>query len=234
MKKTALITGASRGIGRAVALRLKADGFRVIAHYHRERGKALEVSDWVVQADLSDVGGIDGMFAALNGVRLDVLVNNAGVWKGSPLGATEAARMHELVDTNLKGPFWVMNRAVALLNDGGRVVNVSSVAAQKAVGGGRSLYGATKAALDAMTRNWSLELAGRGILVNGVAPGYVETDMTAAHLSDAGIRKHAVERHPLGRLGTVEDVAEVVAWLCSSGAGFVTGQTINASGGFYL
>ncbi len=232
MAKIALVTGASRGIGRAIALRLAQDGFEVIAHYRQNRQQAEAVSPRTVQADLSDPDSIDRLFAGLG--RLDVLVNNAGIWKPSPIGSTEAGRMHELVDTNLKGPFWVMNRASGLLNDGACVVNVSSVAAQKAVAGGRSLYGATKAALDALTRNWSLELAPRRIRVNGVAPGYVETDMTQAHLSDPAIRQHAIDRHPLGRLGTAEDIAGVVAWLCSDQARFVTGQTINSSGGFYL
>lgn len=229
-----MVTGASRGIGRAIALRLCRDGYEVIAHYNVSRRAAEEVSPRVVQADLSQPAEIDRMFGELGNARLDVLVNNAGVWKPSPLGATESRRMDELVDTNLKGPFWVMNRAVALLNDGACVVNVSSVAALKAVAAGRSLYGATKAALDALTRNWAAELASRRIRVNGVAPGYVETGMTAAHLADAAVRKHAIDRHPLGRLGTSEDIADVVAWLCSDESRFVTGQTLNASGGFFL
>lgn len=233
-QKTALVTGASRGIGRAVALRLIRDGVQVIAHYHRNREAALQVSPRVVQADTGDPESIDRMFEELASTRLDILVNNAGIWKPSPLGATDRSRMDELVDTNLKGPFWIMNRAMPLLNDGAVVVNISSVAARKGVAGGRSLYGATKAALDALTRNWSLELAPRGIRVNGVAPGYVETDMTAQHLSDPAIRQHAIDRHPLGRLGTPDDVADVVAFLCSPGGAFITGQTINSSGGFFL
>ena len=113
-------------------------------------------------------------------------------------------------------------------------MNVSSVAARIGVAGGRSLYGATKAAVEALTRNWALELAPRGILVNAVAPGYVTTGMTAAHLADPAIYQRAIERHPLGRLGVPEDIAGAVEFLCSSQARFITGQAINVSGGFVI
>jgi 3-oxoacyl-[acyl-carrier protein] reductase len=121
-----------------------------------------------------------------------------------------------------------------LLKDGARIVNISSVAGRTGVAGGRSLYGATKAAVDSLTRNWALELAPRKILVNAVAPGYVATDMTAEHFADPATYERALARHPLGRMGTAEDVAETVAYLCSPGAAFITGQSLNASGGFII
>jgi 3-oxoacyl-[acyl-carrier protein] reductase len=102
------------------------------------------------------------------------------------------------------------------------------------IAGGRSLYGATKAAVDSLTKSWALELAARGIRVNAVAPGYVETDMTAAHLGDPATRERALSRHPLGRLGTTEDVAKVVTFLCTDAAKFMTGQSLNVSGGFVI
>ena len=174
------------------------------------------------------------MFQELDQIRLDFLINNAGIWKGTPLGSSSAELINEVIDTNLRGPFWVTQCALSLLKDGGRIINISSVAARTGVAGGRSLYGATKAAIESLTRNWAMELAPRKILVNAVAPGYVATDMTADHFSDPAILERAVSRHPLGRLGTPEDVADVVAFLCSDSARFITGQTINASGGFVV
>jgi len=173
------------------------------------------------QADLATLDGVEALIAQLDGLRLDVLVNNAGIWKPSPLGATMRERLDELVDVNLKAPFWLMQCALPLLNDGARVINVSSVAARIGIAGGRSVYGATKAALEAFTRNWAMELAPRKILVNAVAPGYVETDMTAAHLGDAATRQRALDRHPLGRLSVPDDTAAAVEFLASPAAAFV-------------
>ena len=232
--KTGLVTGGSRGIGRAIALRLAAEGADVIVHCGRNVSAAKEVSARVVQADLGSIEQIEAMFQSLGDVRLDFLVNNAGVWKPSPVGGTSVERMNEIIDVNLKGPFWTMQCALPLLNDGARVINISSVAAKTGVAGGRSLYGATKAAVESLTRNWAMELAGRGILVNAVAPGYVQTDMTAEHLGNPANYERAMARHPLGRMTTVADVAGVVAFLCSEDGAFVTGQTINVSGGFVI
>ena len=161
----ALVTGASRGIGHAVAGRLALAGAEIVVHYHREREAAEALAAaWkgrAIHADLASLESIEGMFGELAraGAQLDILVNNAGIWKPSPLGDTAPARLHELVDVNLKGPFWVMQCALPLLAEGARVVNVSSVAARIGVAGGRSLYGATKAAVEALTRNWAMELA---------------------------------------------------------------------------
>jgi NAD(P)-dependent dehydrogenase (short-subunit alcohol dehydrogenase family) len=117
---------------------------------------------------------------------------------------------------------------------GREIVNISSVAGRTGIAGGRSLYSAAKAGIDALTRNWALELAPRHILVNAVAPGYIATDMTANHLGDPATFERAIGRHPLGRLGTPEDIADVVAFLCSHSARFITGQSINVSGGFVI
>ena len=171
------------------------------------------------------------MFAGLGQLPLDFLINNAGVWKGTPLGTSSAALVDELLATNLKGPFWTTQCALPLLKDGGRIINISSVAGRIGVAGGRSLYGATKAALDSLTQSWALELAPRGIRVNAIAPGYVTTDMTAEFMSDPANLERAVSRHAFGRMGTPEDIAGVVAFLCSDDARFITGQSINVSGG---
>jgi 3-oxoacyl-[acyl-carrier protein] reductase len=235
---TALVTGGSRGIGAAICRRLAADGSDIVLHYHRNRRAAQETAASIgrpvriVQADIGASQDIERMFAELGHLRLDFLINNAGIWKSTPLGSSPAELLDEMLAVNIRGPFQMAQGALALLKDGGRIVNISSVAGRTGVAGGRSLYGATKAAIDSLTRNWALELAPRRILVNAVAPGYITTDMTAKHLADPATYERAILRHPLGRLGTPEDVADVVSFLCSHDARFVTGQTLNVSGGF--
>lgn len=237
---TALVTGGSRGIGRAICEALAAKGVRIVLHYHRNREAAEQAAaslgdgTRLVAADLGSLDEIEAMFAGLADVRLDFLINNAGIWKPTPVGSTSAAQINEMIDINLKGPFWVTQCSLPLLNEGGRIVNVSSVAGRTGIAGGRSLYGATKAAIDSLTRNWALELAPRKILVNAVAPGYIVTDMTAKHLSDPATLERAIVRHPLGSIGTPEEVADVVVFLCSHEARFITGQSINVSGGFVI
>jgi 3-oxoacyl-[acyl-carrier protein] reductase len=237
---TALITGGSQGIGQAICLRLASQGAGIVLHYNRSKAAAEKVAAAInghvrlAHADLSSPVEIESMFEELRDLKLDFLINNAGIWKNTPLGSTPVALMDELLNTNLRGPFCVTQSALPLLKDGGRIVNISSVAGRTGVAGGRSLYGAVKAAMDSLTRNWALELAPRRILVNAVAPGYVTTGMTADHFSDPVIFRRAIDRHPLGRLGTPDDIADVVAFLCSDQARFITGQSINVSGGFVI
>jgi 3-oxoacyl-[acyl-carrier protein] reductase len=238
--RTVLVTGGSRGIGRAICLRFAREGANIVLHYCRNRQAAEETAALtgggvrLIQADLSEPRDIDSMFASLTGLSLDFLVNNAGIWKSTPLGSTSVAQVDEMLNTNVRAPFLVTQGALPLLKDGGRIVNISSVAGRTGVAGGRSLYGASKAAVDSLTRNWALELAPRRILVNAVAPGYITTDMTAAHLSDPATLERAVARHPMGSIGTPEEVADVVAFLCSEEARFVNGQSLNVSGGFVI
>jgi 3-oxoacyl-[acyl-carrier protein] reductase len=234
---TALVTGGSRGIGRAICLRLAGQGADIVLHYNRNRAAGEEVMASIgrdvrlVHADLGSVEEIGNMFSELGDLKLDFLINNAGIWKNTPLGSSPAELVDEILAANLKGPFWVTQCALPLLKDGARIVNISSVAGRIGVAGGRSLYGATKAAVDSLTRNWALELAPRKILVNAIAPGYIATDMTADYFSDPAMLERALGRHPLGRMGTAEDIADVAAFLCSDGARFITGQSINVSGG---
>jgi 3-oxoacyl-[acyl-carrier protein] reductase len=238
--QVALVTGGSRGIGRAICHALDHEGARTIVHYHRnlaaaeETAMALKSPTSLVQADLGSTDSITRMVESLVDDGLDILVNNAGVWKPTPLGSTTEALLHEVLNINLGGMFWLTQAILPKLRDGARIVNISSTAGRVGIAGGRSLYGATKAAVDSLTKSWALELAGRRIRVNAVAPGYVETDMTAAHLSDPVTRESALNRHPLGRLGTAEDVARVVTFLCTDAAEFITGQSVNVSGGFVI
>jgi len=223
----------------AVARRLAADGASVIIHYHQSRTEAETLAaelgcGHVVQADLGSMKEIEAMFVSLRAKKLDILVNNAGIWRGTPLGRTSVDDVDRMLDVNIKSVFWVTQAALPMLQEGARIINISSVAGRVGVRGGRSLYGATKAAIDAFTRNWALELADRKILVNAVAPGYVTTDMTAEHFSDPEVRQRATERSPLGRLGNAEEVADVVAFLCSHDARWITGQVLNVSGGFVI
>lgn len=174
------------------------------------------------------------MFRGLEGVRLNFLINNAGIWKGTPLGTSSPELIDEVIDTNLKGPFCVAQCALPLLVEGRR----SSICLPLR-GGSESQEAAVfmepprPASIHSReTGPWNLRR--RKFLSNAVAPGYVTTDMTTDHLSDEAKNKRAIARHPLGRLGTPEDVADVVAFLCSHAARFITGQTINVSGGFVI
>lgn len=238
----ALVTGGSRGIGRAICRALDLEGAHLIVHYHQNRSAAEEVqamlqshsTTQLVQADVGSAQSISRMIEALPDNSLDILVNNAGVWKPSPLGSTTEPVLDEILDTNLKGMFWLTQAALPKLRDGARIINMSSTAGRVGIAGGRSLYGATKAAVDSFTKSWALELAPRKIRVNAVAPGYVETDMTSSHLANPQIRQGIVDRQPLGRMGNVDDVANVVTWLCTDEASFITGQSLNVSGGFVI
>jgi 3-oxoacyl-[acyl-carrier protein] reductase len=237
--KTALVTGSSRGIGRAIALRFASEGAELLLHYRHNEAAAQSAHDEIkrsrlVQADLRSARAIEQMFSFLSGTGLDILVNNAGVWGPSPLGSTSEQQLDDMLDLNLKGLFLVTQSALPLFKRGGHIVNLSSVAGRIGIAGGRSLYGATKAAVDSFTKSWAMELAPRGIRVNAVAPGYVETDMTAEHFSNPEVRRRAIKRHPFGRLGQTEDVADAVLFLCSPAAQWITGQSINVSGGFVI
>jgi NAD(P)-dependent dehydrogenase (short-subunit alcohol dehydrogenase family) len=216
-------------------------GARVIVHYAHDDAAAeatlrtlTQRGAQLLKADLGSTAAVTDAVATLDAAPIDILVNNAGIWKPTPLGATDEATIDELLAVNLRGVFWLTQALLPRLNDGARIVNVSSTAGRVGIAGGRSLYGATKAGLDALTRNWALELAPRNIRVNAVAPGYVETDMTAVHLGDPATRARAIARHPLGRLGTADDVAQLVVVLCGDECRFVTGQSINVSGGFVI
>src|SRR5437016_1251299 len=174
--QTAVVTGGSRGIGRAIALRLAAAGAEIILHYRSNATAAKSVASEIgkpvklLEADLRSAAQIDAMLERLGSSSLDILVNNAGIWGNTPLGSTSLTDLETMLDINVKGLFWMTQAALPRLRDGARIVNISSTAGRVAIARGRSLYGATKAAVDSFTRSWALELAPRNIRVNAVAP----------------------------------------------------------------
>ena len=240
--KVALVTGAARGIGAAIAERLAADGATIAVNYSTSAAEANAVADrirrsggraTVFKADVGEPDQAKGLVGATveEFGRLDILVNNAGTSSFAPIEVVDEAHVQSQFALNVNGPVFTTQAAVARFPaDGGRVINVSSMVAGRALAG-TSVYAATKSALDALTRVWAAELGPRAITVNGVAPGPVETDMmTRSGVSEE--MKHAmIARTPLGRLGRPSDIADTVAFLASPSAGWITGQIIVASGG---
>ncbi|WP_371494536.1 SDR family oxidoreductase [Kitasatospora sp. NBC_00374] len=247
--RTALVTGGSRGIGRAVALRLAADGALVAVHYGGNEDAAKETvarieaaggRAFAVQARFGEDGAVDRLFEGLTaglaarGVDgLDILVNNAGVLSGNPIARVTPEEFGRLWAVNVSTPFFVIQRVLPLLNDGGRVVNMGSMASRLAVST-QIAYTVSKAALESMAPSLANELGRRGITVNTVAPGAVRTDMTAGHTAIPEVVAGLEAITALGRLGEPEDVADVVGFLAGPQGRWVTGQTIDVSGGTYL
>lgn len=238
--KVALVTGASRGIGAAIAERLALDGFTVIVNYSRGEAQADAVVSKIeqaggkaiaAQADVSDGAAVSRMFAsaqqAFGGV--DVLVNNAGIMTLSAVADTDDAAFDRLIDINLKGTFNTLREAAKHLNNGGRIINFSSTVVglyQPTYG----VYAATKAAVEALSRVLTKEMRGRQITVNTVAPGPTATDLFLNGKSDQLIENIA-KSAPLERLGQPEDIASVVSFLAGSDGAWVNGQTLKVNGG---
>ncbi|MGR8962468.1 SDR family oxidoreductase [Rhizobium leguminosarum] len=238
--KVALVTGASRGIGAAVARRLAKDGFTVVINYSGNAAPAEELAQEIEQAggkaltakaDVSDAEAVHRMFdaaeAAFGGV--DVLINNAGIMMLSSLAEADDANFDRQIGVNLKGTFNTLREAAKRLRDGGRVVNFStSVVGLKLETYG--VYAATKAAVETLTAIMAKEMRGRNITVNAIAPGPVATDLFLNGKSDELIARMA-KMNPLERLGTPEDIAAAVAFLAGPDGGWINGQTLRANGG---
>ena len=241
--KVALVTGASRGIGRAIALKLAAEGAAVVINYHGSMEKAKEV-----KAEIESDGGIAEIMqcnadyqateAMIRKVtddfgRLDILVNNAGITRDGLLMKMSEEDYDTVLDTNLKGTFHCIRFAARqmLRQRGGRIINLSSVSGILG-NAGQANYSASKAGVIGLTKSAARELASRGITVNAVAPGFIETEMTAV-LTEK-VRESAVAQIPMGAFGTAEDVAEAVAFLASDSARYITGQTIHVDGGMAM
>jgi 3-oxoacyl-[acyl-carrier protein] reductase len=239
MSRVALVTGAGRGIGAAVAERLAQDGFDVVVSYrHTAEGaetvattvKAFGQRALIQKADVTRLDEVEAMVAAtvdeLGG--LDAVVNNAGVYERATIDALGPERWHEALDANLTGAYYVTRAALAHLRADARIVNFSSVLATTGSRHGAH-YAASKAGVEAMTRSLARELAPRGILVNCVAPGAIATDMIAGDSADQrAARERAI---PLGRVGRADEVAGVVSWLLGPDSTYVTGQIIHVNGG---
>ena len=246
--KVALVTGASRGIGRAIALKLAAEGAAVVINYHGSMEKAKEVkaeieSDGgiaeIMQCNVADYQATEAMIRKVTDDfgRLDILVkylvNNAGITRDGLLMKMSEEDYDTVLDTNLKGTFHCIRFAARqmLRQRGGRIINLSSVSGILG-NAGQANYSASKAGVIGLTKSAARELASRGITVNAVAPGFIETEMTAV-LSEK-VRESAVAQIPMGAFGTAEDVAEAVAFLASDSARYITGQTIHVDGGMAM
>ncbi len=242
--KVALVTGASRGIGRAIALKLAAEGAAVVINYHGSMEKAKEVkaeieSDGgiaeIMQCNVADYQATEAMIRKVTDDfgRLDILVNNAGITRDGLLMKMSEEDYDTVLDTNLKGPFHCIRFAARqmLRQRGGRIINLSSVSGILG-NAGQANYSASKAGVIGLTKSAARELASRGITVNAVAPGFIETEMTA--VLPEKVRESAVAQIPMGAFGTAEDVAEAVAFLASDSARYITGQTIHVDGGMAM
>jgi len=231
--KTALVTGASRGIGRAIATRLARDGARVAVNYARSvkaaESLAAEIGGLAVQADIADPAEIRTLFDTVfqSFGRLDILVNNAGIALMKPIAEVTEEEYDRVFALNARGAFFCLQQAALRMNDGGRIVNISTGATVGGTAGG-AIYCGAKAALEQFTRALAREVAPRGITVNTLSPGFTDTDMLNAnpHLVELGAKLS-----PMKRIGAPEDVADAVAFLCSHDARWITGQNIQAGGG---
>jgi NAD(P)-dependent dehydrogenase (short-subunit alcohol dehydrogenase family) len=240
--KVALVTGASKGIGRAIAERLAADGAEVAVHYHRDKDGAVETLDrighgFLIAAELGVPGDVDGLVAqlesGLDGRPLDILVNNAAAPPAGPIETDTVDQFDRLIAVNVRAPYFLIQRALPMLRDGGRIISVSSVATRMA-NPIQTSYAMTKGALETMTLTLAQSLGARGITVNAVAPGATATEANESLFKTPGLTDAITTLTALERLGRAEDVADVVAFLASDNARWITGQTVDATGGLFL
>jgi NAD(P)-dependent dehydrogenase (short-subunit alcohol dehydrogenase family) len=242
--KTALVTGASRGIGRASALALAKAGAQVLVHYGRGKDEAEAVGQEIrsnggrAQAVVANLAAPDGAHAlarevrAIVGDRLDILVSNAGISKAATIEETTVEDFDSLFAVNVRAPFFLVQQLLPILGPGSSIVLVSSLAAHASVGN-LSAYAATKGAIDTLVKHFATALGPRGIRVNAVAPGVVETEMSNFTKTDAG-RDFTLGMQALKRLAQPDDIGDVVAFLASDNARWVNGDTVRVDGGSKL
>lgn len=242
--KTALVTGASRGIGRAAAIALAKAGAQVVIHFGRNAAEAQSVVDQIkaaggraeaVGADLSDPRGAHKLAAQVRdivGDRLDILVANAGVAKAATIEETTVEDFDAQIAVNVRAPFFLVQQLLPILQEGSSIVFTSSLAAHAAVGN-LSAYAATKGAIDTLVKHFALVLGARGVRVNAVAPGVVETDMSQFARTDAG-REFTLGMQAMKRVAQPDDIAGAIAFLASDAARWVSGDTLRVDGGSKL
>jgi 3-oxoacyl-[acyl-carrier protein] reductase len=233
--KTALVTGGSRGIGRAVVERLTADGARVVFTYHSAEAEAASLTAATgaeaVRCDQADLGTLPAIFEPVRD-GLDILVNNAAIAFARPLAEITFEDFDRVLTINTKFPAFAMQAAIPLLRDGGRIINLSSINTALPAPGG-ALYSASKAALEQITKVAARELGPRRITVNTVSPGATDTDMLRSVNTPEGLER-AAGMTALQRLGTPPDIAAVIAFLAGPDSAWMTGQNLHAGGGFLI
>jgi len=243
--KVAIVTGASRGIGREIAVQLAGQGASVVINYTKNKEAAEETLTAVkaaggrgiiVQADVKNLSACENMVKSALEIynKVDILVNNAGITRDNLTLRMKPAEWQEVIDTNLTGAFNCVKAVLRPLlkqKSGGRIINIASVVGL-AGNIGQANYAAAKAGLIGMTKTLARELAGRQITVNAVAPGFIATEMTAVLTPE--IKENLQRQIPLGRMGTTKDVAYLVAFLASEQAAYITGQVITVDGGMTM
>ncbi|MBI2601519.1 MAG: beta-ketoacyl-ACP reductase [Deltaproteobacteria bacterium] len=239
MQRVALVTGASRGIGAACAQLLGAEGFRVALHFGRNEEQARKVSETIGDAHLfpCDLASEEACQKLVTDVknhfgRIDLLVNNAGISVDQLVTFAKPEDFDHMIHVNLKSVFLLSKFASRhmIKQKSGSIINITSVVGFTG-NAGQSIYAATKAAIAGFTKSIACDLASFGIRCNCVAPGFIETDMTAALPPD--VREEILRKVPLKRLGTTQEVAQVVAFLASDKASYITGSTVHVNGGLY-
>jgi len=250
MSKIALVTGASRGLGKANALRLSKEGKYDIVHFGQNQDAANEVvaeisqlgrKAFAVQADVSQVSSIDSMFEKIDTElvnlgqepKLDILINNAGTAIGKPIQEWKEEEFDYQFNLNVKGLFFVTQQAIPRLRDQGRIINIGTGLTRFSYPV-YAVYAASKGAVDVLTHYLALELGTRGITVNTLAPGAIDTDLNAGWLRSEQGQQQTISTSAIKRIGMPEDIADAVAILVSEDSRWITGQRIEASGGAHL
>lgn len=243
--KKALVTGGSRGIGRGIALALATQGADVAINYHSKKDEAEKVVEEIkkmgreafsIQADVSKSADVAKMFGEVKTKwgRLDILVNNAGIVAFANFESITEEEWDKILDVNLKGQFLCSREAIKLMDKGAKIINIASIASG-GVGIGFSRiahYTASKGGVVALTENMAIDLASKGINVNAIAPGVIETDMTKGMLGDEKVKQGLLMRVPKGRVGKPEDIGAAAAFLASDEADYITGTVLYVDGGW--